>query len=522
MRVSLKTVLWWSFSLVFLLLAVQFLAELKTSPIVWDDGGLSFSRELWGNIYALRSMLRRYIYWILGFYALVAALVIFLEEQNPDRAVLWLGILLLFPFVGLAAYVIIGPNVQSASHRRRVRKTFRHRSAVHRPIGPGDFAASKLERLLAASCNAVPTARNDVEILLNGEYTFRAIEKALCNATDYIHMEYFSVASDELGTEIKNLLIGRSKSGVKVRVLYDAVGSWHVGRGFLKELQNAGVEIYPFMPMAFARFRSSINHRDHRKIIVVDGRVGFLGGLNIGDMYMGKDPKMGNWRDTHIQITGEAVRELNRAFLSHWGQCTAKYMDYHRFFYAPAGEMEDTPLTIATSGPDGDFRAIADGYFHMIVSAQKRIWITTPYLVPGTAISAALSVAAKSGVDVRIIIPSKADHTLVFWASQFNVDQLLRSGVRIFSYQDGFIHAKTAVMDGSVVSVGTTNLDLRSLEINYEIQAFIRSQDVAGKFERSFLDDLKKCEEETPAKRRARPLYQKLQGAIGRLWSSLL
>jgi cardiolipin synthase len=521
-RVSLKTVLLWSFSLIFLLLAVQFLAELETSPIVWGEGGLSLSRELWRHIYALRNMLKRYIYWFLGFHALIAALVIFLEEQNPDRAIIWLGTLLLFPFVGLAAYVIVGPDVRGASHRWRVRRTSRRRSGARSSAAPEPVTSPSLEHLLTASCDALPTVHNGVEILLNGERTFRAIEKALYNATGYIHMEYFSVASDELGTRIKDLLIGRARSGVKVRVLYDAVGSWHVGRHFLKELREAGVEIHPFMPTAFARFRSSVNHRDHRKIVVADGRVGFVGGLNIGDMYMGKDPRMGNWRDTHIQITGEAVRELNRAFLSHWGQCTAKYMDYHRFSYVPAGEMEDTPLTIATSGPGKDFRAIADGYFHMIASAQKRIWITTPYLVPGTVISTALSVAAKSGVDVRIVIPSKADHTLVFWASQFNVDQLLRSGVRIFSYQDGFIHAKTAVMDGSIVSVGTTNLDLRSLEVNYEVQAFIRSRDVAEKFERAFLDDLEKCEEETLAKRHARPFRQKLQGAIGRLWSSLL
>jgi cardiolipin synthase len=305
-------------------------------------------------------------------------------------------------------------------------------------------------------------------------------------------------------------------------VLYDSVGSWRLGRDAIEELRGVGVEIYPFMPTAFARFRSGINHRDHRKIVVADGRVGFVGGLNIGDMYMGKDPKMGNWRDTHIQITGEAVRELNRAFLAHWGQCTGKYMDYRRFFYAPPTEMETTPVVIATSGPGKDFRAIADGYFHMISTARKRIWITTPYLVPGASISTALSIAAKSGVDVRIVIPSKADHTLVFWASQFNADQLLRNGVRIYSYRNGFIHAKTAVMDGEVVSVGTANLDVRSLEINYETQAFIRSRDVAEKFESAFLDDLEKSEEETLAKRRARPFRNKLQAAVGRLWSSLL
>jgi cardiolipin synthase len=158
----------------------------------------------------------------------------------------------------------------------------------------------------------------------------------------------------------------------------------------------------------------------------------------------------------------------------------------------------------------------------MIASARERIWITTPYLVPGTAVSSALSVAARSGVDVRILIPSKADHTLVFWASQFNVDQLLRSGVRIFSYRDGFIHAKTAVMDGSIAAVGSANLDVRSLEVNYEVQAFIRSREVAGEFERAFLEDMEKCGEETPAKRRARPFRQKFEAAVGRLCSSLL
>jgi cardiolipin synthase len=523
-RISLKTLLCGSFFLFVTLLAVQFLASLEMSPLVWEDGGLSFSRELWGHIDALLGTIRRYIYWILGIYVFVAAGVIFLEEQNPDRAIIWLGMLLLFPFVGLAAYVIFGPNIGSVPHRWRIRKTFRRRI---NGLGTEktDFvnsAMTELEHLLAVSCGAVPTAHNDVDLLLNGEKTFRAIEKAIYNAVDYVHMEYFSIASDELGTKIKELLINRTKSGTKVRVLYDAVGSWHLGRDSVTEMKNAGVEIHPFMPMAFARFRSGINHRDHRKILVVDGRVGFVGGLNIGDMYMGKDPQMGNWRDTHIQITGEAVQELNHAFLDHWGECTGKYMDYRRFSYALPAEMEKTPLVIATSGPGKDFRAIADGYFHMITSARKRIWITTPYLVPGEVISTALAVAAKSGVDTRIIIPSKADHTLVFWATQFNTDQLLRSGVRIFSYQDGFIHAKTAMMDGEVVSVGTANLDERSLEINYEVQAFIRSHNVAAKFERSFLDDIEKCEEETLVKRRVRPFRQKLQAAVGRLWSSLL
>lgn len=521
MRFSLKSVLFWSFFLIVLLLGVQFVMGLRESPLVWGEGGLSLSRELWGHIYALGGVLKDYIYWILGAYALLAALVIFLEEQNPDRAIIWLGALLLFPFIGLAAYVIFGPNVRSVGHRWRVHRTWR-KPALRENAAAGTAAAAGLERLLAASCGAVPTFHNGVDVLLNGENTFRAIEKSLYNAQDYIHMEYFSIASDELGTRIKDLLLARSRAGVKVRVLYDAVGSWHMGRAFVQELREGGVEIQAFMPTAFARFRSSINHRDHRKILVIDGRQGFVGGLNIGDMYMGKDSKMGNWRDTHIMITGEAVPELNRVFLAHWGQCSGKYLDWRSFSYAPPAEMETTPVQIATSGPGRDFRAIADGYFHMIASARKRAWIATPYLVPGSSIFTALTVAAKSGVDVRVIIPSKADHTLVFWASQFNVDRLLQSGVRVYSYRDGFTHSKTAVTDGEVVSVGTANLDIRSLEVNYEVQAFIRSRKVAEEFERAFLDDLEKCDEETILKRRDRPLRKKIQAAIGRLWSALL
>lgn len=519
MRFSLKSILYWSFFLIVLLLGVQFIMGLHSSPIVWGEEGLSLSRELWGHIYALLGTLRKYIYWILGAYALLAALVIFLEEQNPDRAIVWLGVLLLFPFVGLAAYVAFGPNAHSVGHRWRI-----HRTSRKRP--PGRIGKSTaepgLERLLSVSCGAVPTLRNSVEILLDGENTFRAIEKALYNARKYIHMEYFSIASDELGVRIKDLLIDRARAGVKVRLLYDAVGSWHMGREFVNELRSAGVEVQAFMPTAFVRFRSSINHRDHRKILVVDGREGFVGGLNIGDMYLGKNPEMGNWRDTHAMITGEAVVELNRAFLTQWGHCTGKYMDWRCFDYVAPAQMETVPVQIATSGPDSGYRAVADGYFYIISSARKRVWITTPYLVPGASISTALIVAAKSGIDVRIIIPSKADHTLVFWASQFNVDRLLQAGVRVFSYRDGFIHSKTMVADGDVASVGTTNLDIRSLEVNYEAQAFIRSQKIAEEFERTFLDDLEKCEEETVAKRRCRSLLKKIQAAIGRLWSALL
>lgn len=524
MRFSLKSVMIWSFFLIIFSFVAHFLSTLHSLPLVWDERGISLSIEVKNYLEHFLILFKRYVYWILLFYAFLAAIVVFLEERNPDRTLLWLAFFLLFPFIGLAVYIVLGPNVDSMRHRWRIKRLEsgkQKRTPPNASCPPEELKG--LERLLFTTCRALPTTRNTVQPLINGDETFDAIERSLKQAQEYIHMEYFSVASDKLGHQIKDLLLARVRDGVKVRMMYDAVGSWHMDRAYADELRKGGIELQAFMPMAFARFRSGINHRDHRKIIVVDGKEGFLGGLNIGDMYKGEDPKMGFWRDTHIKITGEAVKELNRVFLSHWAQCCGKTLDFKPFLSAQAEAAADlTPLQIATSGPGQNFRAIADGYFHMITSAQKRIWITTPYLVPGSSIFNALAIAAQSGIDVRIIIPSKADHTLVFWASQFNTDQLLQSGVRIFSYQKGFIHAKTAVMDGQIVSVGTANLDVRSLEINYEVQAFIQSESVARQFEETFLNDLTQCKEETLEARQKRPLYQKLQAAVGRLWSGLL
>ena len=538
MRISLRALVGCTLLLLAAFVCWRYLASLRESPVRWVEGGLALSEEVWGQFRSLWDEVQRYVYWILGVYVVVAALTVFFEESNPDRANLWLFTLLLFPYIGLAAYLFFGPNVRSVPHRWRVFRSSRRRSK-NRSGRAAPEAADGLERLLEVSSGAVPTRGNAVRILLDGERTFSAIEEALASARRTIHMEYFSVAHDELGTRIKKLLIDRARAGVKVRFLYDAVGSWRIGREYVDELRAAGVQVRAFMPVAFARFRSGLNHRDHRKIVVVDGGVGFVGGLNVGDMYLGRDPRMGRWRDTHLRLEGPAVRELDRVFLELWGQCVGgkanKTESGGPESPSPTpdggetggengkkGPVEGVPVQIASSGPGPTFRAIADGYFQMIASACRRVWITTPYLVPGETLSNALSIAARSGVDVRVIIPSKADHTLVFWASQFNVDTLLRNGVRVFSYKGGFVHAKTMVADSEVASVGTANLDVRSLEINYEVQAFMRSKELAAQLESAFLDDQELCEEESLSGRRNRPLIRKVQAAVGRLWSALL
>ncbi len=368
------------------------------------------------------------------------------------------------------------------------------------------------------------SSNNSVKLLLDGAETFAAITEALSNAQHRINLEYFIFSDDEIGRKIKNILSERARSGVKVRVIFDALGSWRLGRNFISDLRNAGVNVHVFLPPTLFNLRLSLTHRDHRKIITVDGHTGLLGGLNIGDVYLKR------WRDTHLQIKGEAVAELDRIFFRMWDrlnlkknkitpeELNSKIIDISNISFS-----NSVPVKIAASGPNEEFRIIADEYIKIISNAKNRLWITTPYLVPDEKLLNALYLAASKNVDVRIIIPFKANHTLVSWASQYNIDRLLEHGIRIFVYQDRFIHAKTLISDRNIASVGTTNLDMRSLEMNYEVQAFVYSAKLVAELENAFLNDLSHCSEEKLNDRlRNRSLLQKLQAKIGKFWSAVL
>ena len=369
------------------------------------------------------------------------------------------------------------------------------------------------------------TNNNNVKLLLNGDETFAAIKEALSHPRHRINLEYFIFSDDEIGRSIKEILSERSKAGVKVRVIFDAIGSWKLGRNFISELRNSGVNVHVFMPLKLFNLRMSLTHRDHRKIITVDGHTGFLGGLNIGDVYLKQ------WRDTHLQIQGDAVAELDRIFFGMWDrlnlkknkitpeELNSKIIDISNI----NRNHNNVPVRISASGAGKEFRIIADEFVKIILNAKKRLWITTPYLVPDEKLLNALYKAASKNVDVKIIIPFKANHILVSWASQYNIDRLLEHGIRIFVYQDRFIHAKTLISDDSVASVGTTNLDMRSLEMNYEVQAFVYSTKLVNELENAFLNDLTHCSEANLNDRLCnRTFIEKLQAKIGRFWSAVL
>lgn len=352
------------------------------------------------------------------------------------------------------------------------------------------------------------TLTETARLLLDGHETFSALKDALTHAQHCVNLEYFSFHDDDTGRAITRILSERASHGVKVRMLTDAAGSWRLTRKFIRGLKDSGIEFRRFTPFTF--------HRDHRKIITVDGISGFLGGFNIGDVYLRQ------WRDTHIMIRGEAVRVLDEIFAGMWeksgGDCGGNFAES---WPEMNGGM---PLRIVAGGTGKDFRAIADEYIRVISRSSKRVWITTPYFAPDRKFLEAVYNAAARGVDVRIIIPSWSNHVIVSWASQSYIDALIAHGVRVFTYKDGFIHAKTMIADSHVASVGTANLDALSFEINYEVQAFLYSTRLVKELEGVFIEDLRNCEEETEFTRGKikRPAMMRLKEFAGRLLSPIL
>lgn len=354
--------------------------------------------------------------------------------------------------------------------------------------------------------NSITFSKN-TRLLLNGRETFSAVKNALKRAESFINLEYFSFHDDDTGRTIAHILSQRASHGVKVRMLTDAAGSWRLTRKFIHSLKDSGIEFRRFTPFTF--------HRDHRKIITVDGVTGFLGGFNIGDVYLRQ------WRDTHIMINGEAVNILDGIFAEMWRKSGGNFSDSPRVFEP---SEDDVPLRIIAGGTGKDFRAIADEFIRIISRSSKRLWITTPYFAPDKKFLDALYYASSRGVDVRVIIPSWSNHAVVSWASQSYIDALIENGVRVFTYEGRFIHAKTLIADSHVASVGTANLDALSFGINYEVQAFVYSVRLVKELERVFIDDLKSCTEETKSTRekRKRPAMMRLKEFAGRLLSPLL
>ncbi len=464
--------------------------------------------------------IRSYSKYFIIIYAAIVAALIFLENSNPDRTLLWLIVLIFVPFLGMLIYLLIGPDFDNIRRRHK----FRPREMV--PV-PGEYKEDlrvQTAQMLREISGAEMTYRNRVQPLINGEETFAAMFEAMNGAKTFIHLQSFIIRDDELGRQLQKVLIAAARRGVKVRVLYDAIGSRSITTAYVRKLQNAGIRCLSFMPVSFPMFRRKMNYRNHRKICVVDGQTAFTGGLNFGDNYIHKG-KMGFWRDTHVRVEGEAVKELHRIFLADWEDRTEEtpqtvIQEDGVVYRGSFDDFPEIPLQVVPCGVSAPWHSIEMGYLSMIARAKKRIWITTPYIVPGPHIVSALHIAALSGVDVRIVIPEKGDHFLVYWGGRSNIEELLAAGVKIFRYQKGFMHAKTMLTDSTICSVGTCNLDVRSLEINFENQLFIYDEATTQEFARQFEKDFADCHELTLEEWRKRPFTDRVLESFGKLYSA--
>lgn len=471
---------------------------------------------------------------IVGYYILVlfAVVKLLLENKNPLKTHSYLLGLILIPVIGLLIYVIFGQD-----YRRS--KMFSKKGAVDQARISNyvekqlEMAAQKelitdekvkekaqIVKLLLSNNRSFLTKDNDVEVLINGEKKFAELIKCLDSATDHIHIEYYIIDNDEIGGKIASILAKKALEGVKVRLIYDDVGTSHLHKSFKKMFDDAGVEHYPFMPVYIPEL-SRANFRDHRKIVIIDGRCSFVGGINVADRYINKPGRM-KWRDVHLKITGEAVYSLQILFMLNWSFVSNRNIDFTGTYF-PEIEIKPTKyVQIAASGPDSDWASIMQAFFVAIGTAKSQVLITTPYFIPNEPILTALCTAALGGVDVQIIFPYKGDNAIVHAASMSYMKEVLEAGVKVFLYSDGFNHSKTMVVDGILSSVGTANMDYRSFDQNFEVNAFIYDEAVAHQLIDQFNEDKDHCIPLRLSRWQQRPIRRRLAESSSRLLAPLL
>lgn len=455
---------------------------------------------------------------------------IFMENRNPSTTMAWILLLALIPVVGLVLYFLFGQNV--FKRRKYDKKAQRDLMAyeriendalrLHQDWSVFDPSRQKLLGLSQRLARSPISFNSETRILTNGEETFGTLLLELRQAQHHIHMEYYIFRADHIGTRIQQILIEKARAGVAVRFMYDAVGSMQLSKAFLKELSDAGVQVAAY-GNSTSFFSSRVNYRNHRKIVVIDGDVGFMGGLNVGDEYLSRSKTYGFWRDTHMLLRGEAVRTMQIIFLQDWMHTTGEkileqdYLSPQLRFTAGDGAVQ-----IIASGPDNERRALKNIFFSMITSAEKSVWIASPYFIPDEDILTALRVAAMSGLDVRLLFPAKPDKWLPFLASHSYFPALLESGVKIYEYEKGFIHSKLLITDGEIATIGTANMDMRSFHLNFEVNALLLQTEsvsrIVADFERDLLSTRQIVHETFMNKR----LLERLLESAARLMSPLL
>ncbi len=448
--------------------------------------------------------------------------VVISENRNPIRTLSWVMILILLPVVGLICYYFFGQDTRkmkniSVKYQKQIKKhsfdkiLTTDKTKIYSKYLP-------LMSLLEKTSNSPVLYGSEVEIIIKGSRKFAALMTDLENAKHHIHMEYFIFYNDETGNMVKEMLMKKASEGIEVRFLYDNVANWMVPEKYYQEMTKSGVQVSSFMEVKLAAFHSKVNYRNHRKVVVIDGKIGYMGGMNVSNNYNDADFA---WRDTHIRISGKGVHGLQVTFLTDW--CSSgKPLIKDKIYYPECDPHTNNLMQISTGGPVSDWQNLLLATVQIVTNAKKYVYIQTPYFLPTNSLLQALQITALGGVDIRLMVSKKSDSSYVDWASKSYYEELMNSGLRIYELQDQFIHAKTMVVDDFISVVGSANMDFRSFESNFEINCYMYDKDISLKMKDIFIKDMKGCKIIELKEWKQRPWYKKILESVMRLFAPLM
>lgn len=466
---------------------------------------------------------------------ILAITIIFFQRKDSQSVWAWLLLLYFIPIIGFILYLLIGGDM----HKRKMFKLkeiedrlndiirLQEDSLIKKELekqAPEITGFSDLVLFNLQAGSAVLSDDNDVTIFTDGNRKFDALIEDMEQAKEFIHIQYYIIKNDVLFNRIKDVLIEKVKQGVEVRVLFDGMGCRSVSHKYWAELKEQGIMTAEFFPALLRRLQLRMNYRNHRKIVVIDNKVAYVGGFNIGKEYIGLDKKFGYWRDTHLRIEGTAVFSLGIRFLLDWNYAanqnlftTPKYVEIPARKYIAGCEMQ-----IISSGPDSRMQIIRDNYVRLIGKAETSIYIQTPYFIPDDSMYTALMTAIYSGIDVNIMIPCKPDHPFVYWATYSHIGDMVMAGAKCYTYNNGFLHSKGMIVDDKVFCYGTANMDIRSFALNFEVNAVVYSESKATEMREIFEKDLEHCSRITKDVYASRSLIIRIKEQVSRLLSPLL
>lgn len=488
------------------------------------------------NIITVCGMVVEYIFEHLFILNMMFAIVIvFFQRRDPKSVWAWLLLLYFIPVLGFVFYLFLGQDLrkrkmfkikevednlnEAIRQQEHQLKTTNVENLDEEIEGYTDLIMYNLE-----TSGAVLTGDNDIDFFVDGNEKFDALIEDLRQAKEFINLQYYIIKNDVLFNRIKDVLVEKAAEGVEVRVLFDAMGCRSVNHRYWKKLNEQGVMTAEFFPALLRRFQLRINYRNHRKIVVIDNEIAYVGGFNVGKEYIDLDKRFGHWRDTHLRIRGNGVLGLQLRFVLDWNYAARENLlnNAKLFDGVVPGERDACQMQIISSGPDNTTEQIRDNYLRLITKAEKSIYIQTPYFIPDESIFTALMIAVHSGIEVNIMIPCMPDHPFVYWATYSYIGDLVMAGANCYTYNNGFLHSKGMIVDGKVFCYGTANMDIRSFALNFEVNAIVYDRRKAGEMEQIFREDLKVCRQITRDTYAGRGLKIRLKEQICRLLSPLL